>query len=238
MRYKSMMKNRVLNFLVGLYKPFSIRTFFHTINYLELSAIQKSAVFLEKHLDGAALFDNKKGGYWQFCVDKVKQNQWQGLWLEFGVRDGVSAKFFSQHSIELSSDNVMYGFDAFEGIRNSWSSINEPIGSFSRDGNLPPKVAGLEIILGWVEDTLEPFLESHKEKIAFIHFDLDVYNPTKYALSVLKNRLRPGTVILFDEFHGYPGWEHNEKRALEEVLGASEYKFIAFSRKQAAIQIV
>jgi hypothetical protein len=43
---------------------------------------------------------------------------------------------------------------------------------------------------------------------------------------------------MFDEFHGYPGWQLHEKRALEEILPREKYEFLAFSRKQATIKII
>lgn len=200
--------------------------------------IQKSAKFVEKHLEDVALFDNKRGHYYKFCMEVLENQKNQGLWLEFGVRDGVSSKYFSTQALKLAKNKLLYGFDSFEGIRNSWSSINEPVGSFTRLGKSPPSITGCEFIVGWIEDTLEPFLDQHHDKVCFIHFDLDVYAPTRYALSILKERVQPGTIIKFDELHGYPGWAYNEKKALEETFEDGSYKFIAFSRKQAAIQIL
>ena len=171
-------------------------------------------------------------------MEKAKETSIRGMWLEFGVRDGYSARFFSKHALKLSNNQQLFGFDSFAGIRDQWSSIGEPKGSFSRSGIEPPKIDGCVFIKGWVEETLINFLESNEGPVAFVHFDLDVYAPTKYALEMLKDRLQKGSIIIFDEFHGYPGWELNEKRALDEVLDFSNYQFIAFSRKQAAIQII
>jgi len=237
-KIKQLLKLSLINLLVSLYKPFSIRTFFHTISYLELAEIRKSSNFISKFLGEAALFDDKKGGYWSFCMEKVSHQSSQGMWIEFGVRDGVSTKYFSPYAKKYSTNGLLYGFDSFQGIRNSWSSVNEPAGSFSRSGKQPNKISGCEFIVGWIEDTLGPFLDSNPQNISFVHFDLDVYAPTKFALSLIKKRLQPGALILFDEFHGYPGWELNEKKALEEIFNSDDYKFIAFSRKQAAIQII
>jgi hypothetical protein len=238
MKILSRIKKNIVNSLVGTYAPFALRTFFNTIAYVQFTEIKKSASFLEKHLKDVALFDNKKGGYWNFCMNSVIENQCKGLWLEFGVRDGISAEFFAKYASEFAIDRRLYGFDSFEGIKDSWSSVNEPKGSFSRQGKIPSKIPNCDFIVGWIEDTLEPFLNTHTERISFIHFDLDVYSPTKFALSRIVDKLHVGAIVLFDEFHGYPGWEFNEKKALEETLDPLKYKFIAFSRKQAAIQIL
>lgn len=213
------------------------RTFFNSIRYLEHLEIMDSANFIRPYLANASLFVNKKGGYFQFTMSKVLKNQ-KGLWLEFGVKSGGSAKFFAPYASEFSVNSTLYGFDSFEGIRNDWSAVGTPVGSFSLNAKVPKKIDNCDFIVGWVEDTLPEFLKLHQEQIAFVHFDFDVYPPTKFALEAISGRLMPGSIILFDEFHGYPGWRHHEKRALEEILDSSQYKFIAFSRKQACIQII
>jgi len=214
-------------------------TFYNSIRYLEHQEIRNSAKFISKHLNGVSLFDNKKGGYFEFVMNQVKNNSKSGLWLEFGVRSGASAKYFAKHALKYANRNRLYGFDAFQGIRDNWSSISEPVGSFSLNGIVPPPIPGCEFVVGWIEDTLPNFLSDHvDEQIAFVHFDLDVYKPTKFALESIREKLQPGCIIMFDEFHGYAGWEFNEKKALDEVLSPTTYEFIAFSRKQAAIRIL
>lgn len=213
------------------------RTFYNSIRYLEHQELVKSANFIQPFLRKVSLFDNKKGGYFQFVMNQTSKDK-KGLWLEFGVRDGVSAKFFSNFAKDHAKNSVLYGFDSFEGIRNNWSSIDEPVGSFSLNAKVPKKIKHCEFIVGWIEDTLDEFLNIHQECVNFVHFDLDVYEPTKFALSAISQRLVPGSIVMFDEFHGYPGWEFHEKKALEEVLPREKYEFIAFSRKQAAIRII
>ena len=238
MTSKSKLKLATVNILAELILLVARRTFFNPIRYLEHSELKNSAEFIKLNLQDVALFDSKKGSYFNFVMDQVAKLDVKGLWLEFGVREGVSTKIFAKHSMNLASDGVIHGFDSFEGIRDSWSSIGEPAGSFSLSGQAPRKIPGCSFVVGWVEDTLEQFLESHDDKIAFVHFDFDVFPPTKFALEKIYSQLVPGSIILFDEFHGYPGWEYHEKKALEEVIPRHKYKFIAFSRKQAAFQFL
>ena len=49
---------------------------------------------------------------------------------------------------------------------------------------------------------------------------------------------RAGTVILFDELYGYPGWRHHEYKALCEVLDRDDYRFLSFSNEAVAIEMV
>ena len=46
------------------------------------------------------------------------------------------------------------------------------------------------------------------------------------------------SVILFDEFYGYPNWEHQEYKAFKEVFNEKEYKYIAFCASEVAIEIL
>jgi len=234
--------DRAVSFCETLFLRLGLRTFHNSIYRLESRAIEESAIFIEQHLGTASLFTSKKGGIWPFVMKQMIESKTQGLWLEFGVRDGISANFFARY---LEDENLrgkvengcLYGFDKFEGIRNHWSSVNEPNGSFSRDSVVPIEPRYAQWIVGWVEDTLVDFLKCNTGQITFVHFDLDVFEPTLYALEQIAPRLASSAVILFDEFHGYPGWKLFERKALEMVLSSDKYEFIAFARKQAAIRL-
>jgi len=71
----------------------------------------------------------------------------------------------------------------------------------------------------------------------FAHMDMDTYASTKYALTKIKPFLQKGSVILFDEFYGYPNWQQEEYKAFTEIFNENEYKFIAFCESEAAIEI-
>ena len=73
-------------------------------------------------------------------------------------------------------------------------------------------------------------------KIAFVHFDLDVYQTTKFALSKIKSKLLKGCIILFDQIHHVAGWR-SEYKALVDSLDEKEYEYIAFDETgRAAIK--
>ena len=230
--------HRLVNFLVRIFFTLNKQTFHNPIYYLEKESIRESSNFISEYLNTASLFTSKKGGLWPFTINHINTNPVAGYWLEFGVREGVSARFFSPYASKYSIDSTYHGFDSFNGIRNQWTSTNEPTGSFSMHGAPPKEPPYCKWTIGWIEETLEPFLKSNSGSIAFAHFDFDVYEPTKYALQLIRSRLRRGSIIIFDEFHGYPGWKFHEKRALDEVFNKNEYEFIAFARKQAVIQLL
>jgi hypothetical protein len=156
------------------------------------------------------------------------------FYLEFGTYSGESANFFSQYVRKL------YTFDSFEGLSNDWvGRLNRPKGFFNRKGKLPKLKLNVEPVVGWVEDTLDNFLNTHKPKINFVHFDLDTYGPTKFTLTRLKPYLLKNAILIFDDFYNYFGWDNGEFKALSEVFNESEFEYKAFdlSSKKCVIQL-
>ena len=86
--------------------------------------------------------------------------------------------------------------------------------------------------------SIKNFLSNNTKKIAFIHFDLDTYESTSFVLKSLKKDLQPGTIILFDEFYGFPNWEKYEYKAFKEEIEQNKFKYIAFGSRQACIKII
>ena len=159
-----------------------------------------------------------------------------GLFLEFGVYSGTSTNHFAR--LANPHGKVLYGFDSFQGLEEDWIR-NHPAGRFNRNGHPPEVEHNVELVIGFVQDTLNQFLEQHgTKKIAFIHIDLDTYSPSRFVLNACKPFLQPGTIILFDELIAYHGWEAHEFRALCETFKSDEYKFLAFNRgPQVGIEI-
>ena len=94
---------------------------------------------------------------------------------------------------------------------------------------------------GLFSDTLPTFLEQVKAPAKLIHVDCDLYSSTISALHILSPRIQPGTVIVFDEYFNYPGWQEHEHRALCEFLELTGYgcKYLAYNKigQQIAIAI-
>jgi hypothetical protein len=62
------------------------------------------------------------------------------------------------------------------------------------------------------------FLAENDELVAFLHLDADLYSSTKTVLELVGPRLVAGSVVLFDEYFNYPGWQHGEHRAWHEYV--------------------
>jgi len=162
----------------------------------------------------------------------------KNLFLEFGVYKGDYINLFANNLKKI--DGEIFGFDSFQGLKDEWitEEYNSP-GTFNLDKKKPKTHTNVNLIEGWVEDTLNIFLEKNLEKnIAFIHFDMDTYKSTSFVLEKIRHKIKKGTVILFDEFYGFPNWEKYEFKALKEKLNANQFKYIAFGNRQACIQII
>ncbi|MDX1508578.1 MAG: class I SAM-dependent methyltransferase, partial [Woeseiaceae bacterium] len=93
-----------------------------------------------------------------------------GLYLEFGVGRGKSMRW-----IAAQVDGTVYGFDSFEGIPEYWNG--NPVGAFAQK-SLPKVPDNVEFVVGLFGDSLPGFLEQHRDPIAFLHIDCDLYSST------------------------------------------------------------
>jgi hypothetical protein len=166
-----------------------------------------------------------------------------GSIIELGVSRGVS--FFSFHKfleifLPTSTLTKVYGFDSFEGLTDftdkdgvsktellddkkigGWSAaevegeIFELCDLFNSDNILTKERA--KLIKGKIQDTLIPFLkETPGLRINLLHFDMDLYEPTKFALENLWDLVVTGGIIVFDEY-ALPPWG-GEANAFDEFL--------------------
>ena len=162
-----------------------------------------------------------------------------GLVVEFGVFKGESLKLIS--SMFEPYNTICYGFDTFQGLTEEWrmGDVTMPKGSYSTDGHTPDDMpSNCRFITGDASKTIHSFLSNHQKPISFAHFDMDTYTPTANVLRAISSRLIPGSIICFDQHHGYPGWEKGEFKALNEELNGINYEYIAFSEMAAAIEII
>ncbi len=141
-------------------------------------------------------------------------------------------------STNLFADYVhkIYEFDSFEGLREDWVSINKAKGHFNFNRE-PPKVKpNVELVIGWVQNTLEVFLKK-KSIIRFVHMDMDTYETSKYILDRIKPYLAKKFLILYDELYNFEGWEVGEYKALKETFNENEYAYRAFQKNGRIVAI-
>ena len=135
----------------------------------------------------------------------------EGLWCEFGVGDGASLR----QLVANRGNARVVGFDWFYGLPEDWRP-GFAKGDFSRMG-IAPDVPGAEIVVGLFADTL-PSFNDRGQTLNLLHVDCDLYSSTATALRWARPLLADGSVIVFDELRGYPGWEKHEWRALQDEI--------------------
>lgn len=197
--------------------------------------LEKSVELIRANLDHVYLAPTDRD-IRRYCMGHVPRD---GLALEFGVFNAESTNYLAHEMYIRGDTRILHGFDSFEGLSDDGAGWVWEKGRFDLQGNLPAVSENIRLYKGWIDDTLPVFLKDHPdETIAFIHVDVDIYGPAKTILSLCKDRLRPGSIILFDELIGYAGWRFHEYKALTETFSESEYEYIAFSDfYQAAIRI-
>ncbi|CAN5375387.1 hypothetical protein BH20VER3_BH20VER3_02500 [soil metagenome] len=99
-----------------------------------------------------------------------------------------------------------------------------------------------ELVIGWFNETLDKFLATHPGPIKFLHIDCDLYSSTREVLEACAARLDSGSIIVFDEYFNYPGWQEGEFKAFQEVVAAGRlrYRYIGYNaqHEQVAVNIV
>lgn len=156
------------------------------------------------------------------------------LFLEFGVFEGESINFCA----DLVKEKCFYGFDSFEGLPELWGGKLAK-GAFDLQGNLPSVKDNVKLIKGWYNETLPPFLKEITGDIAFLHIDCDLYSSTKTVFNAIHDRIKPKTIIVFDEYFNYPNWQKHEYKAFQEFVTMYnvKYEYLAFGLLDMAIEI-
>ncbi len=157
-------------------------------------------------------------------------------YFEFGVASGSSFKWWLQQN-QLPASRF-FGFDTFEGLPEKW-------GPFEK-GAMAHSLESLQIVdqracfyKGLFQQTLIPFLDQYDNRNnKLIHIDSDLFSSALFTLSQLYRFLKPGDIILFDEFavpqHEFLAFKiFTESFYIDyEVVGAANnYLFVAVKIK-------
>ena len=234
---KSLIKSFLLKFSKYLYRIFLESKFINkrdgVVDLLSHEAKIQSKEYFEEYLDKILLFYTRKS-FWTYNLDNLIK---EGVVLEFGVFKGHSINFMSN----TLKDKLFFGFDSFEGLQENWKGSGLAKNHFSLRGKLPKVNDNVNLISGWFSSTLPQFLKNFNDQICLIHIDCDTYESSKEVLSMLKDYIDKGTVIIFDEYFGYPGWKTGEYKALQEFIIEQNinYKYLAISNQGCcSIQII
>jgi O-methyltransferase len=148
---------------------------------------------------------------------------------ECGVFRGASSYLILRANSARSATHPRHHFlfDSYEGL----SSSGDADGGHWQGGDLSVSVDEVErrlqgtgaftCLKGWIP---ERFTEVADRTFAFVHIDVDLYEPTRDSLAFFLPRMAPGGIIVVDDlgFSTCPG----ARRAVEEVLGGQPEKII------------
>ncbi|QFZ16182.1 class I SAM-dependent methyltransferase [Saccharothrix syringae] len=196
----------------------------------EQEAALQSARFVRAHMPTAPHFGHPHATL-EHALGLVEAD---GMALEFGVYTGSTLKLIAT----ARGGRDVYGFDSFQGLPEDWRN-GFPAGTFDVDGL--PEVDGAELVVGWFDDTLPGFLGSHPGPVAFLHVDCDLYSSTRTVLELVGPRLVPGSVVVFDEYFNFPGWQDHEHKAWTEYVArtgiAFDYVGYTYDHEQVIVKV-
>jgi predicted O-methyltransferase YrrM len=198
---------------------------------LQKRALESTCEYVENHMSHIVSVTSREA----VLLKALQSVKIPGLYCEFGVYQGYTLNY-----IQSNATQTIHGFDSFKGLPEFW------IDGFDKNAfELPqtPQFAGdVQIHEGYYEDSLPTFVAKHQEAFAFLHIDCDLYSSTKTIFDLCKDRIVPGTVISFDEYFNYPGWQNGEYKAFQEFVKSNglKYEYITYNalHLQVAIRII
>jgi predicted O-methyltransferase YrrM len=202
-------------------------------------ADQTSAEFInEELLEPETLVFSSKQALREYFFSFEVLAQRPGHVLDFGVATGESTIMLGNALLNTQNRTVV-GFDAFLGIRDAWSKPDRPPGAMSLGGVVPASLVDhekVDVRVGWVEDTLPLFLQERPDSAGLVHLDMDVFPPTKFVLEALRPVLRPGSLLVFDDYFGFIGWQNHSHRAFAETFNLSSFRCVGVSLSNVAFE--
>ncbi len=183
----------------------------------------------------------------------VTENNIPGVIIECGLGAGSN---FAAMMLGGGIERKYWGFDSFEGIQlaGKKDTMQAGIGAITHDINvcesellissgitshsLPSVIDNLlewnlgfynfRLIKGWVQNTIPNEIDEIKTHgISIIRLDMDIYDPTKFALEKLYPLLSIGGVLIIDD------WELDGVRiACEEYFEGQNVEWLSIENSQ------
>jgi hypothetical protein len=184
-------------------------------------ASEESARYVLEHMRAVPNFDTDYDLHEWVCKTQLANHLGlRGMVLEFGVATGRTLNQFAY----WLPHKIVHGFDGFKGLPEDWTSRMRK-GFFARS-KLPRVRGNCELHVGWFDQTLPSFVQEQGSRpVQLLHVDCDLYSSTVTILDNLKNNIVPGTVIIFDEYMNYPGWQLDEFRAWQEFVAQHKIRY-------------
>lgn len=175
----------------------------------------------------------KRYGLYKWVIEKEQLTTIPINYLEFGVAQGHSFKWFLQQNTLPGSR--FYGFDTFTGLPEDYGPLKK---GYFNTGNQVPEINDPrgKFYQGLFQQTVPGFLkELNPNQRNVIMLDADLYSATLYALTTLAPFLKKGDIVFFDEFavptHEFKAlyeFVQSYYTNLELIAAANNYYFAAF----------
>lgn len=238
-----MLKTIVDNSLVKIYRYLRLASdheagiYKHNLHSLLWErATAESVDYVEQYVADVLVFQSREQLF-DYCVYLLRKADGK-VCLEFGVFKGESINYLSERLPEVN----FYGFDSFKGLAEDWTGHHLRQGHFDLRGAMPRVNANVELVEGWFEESVPAFLKSHSDlrTVALVHIDGDTYAAARAVFENIGTLVKPGLLILFDEYLGYPNWRHGEYLAWQQFCAAQDvqFRYRAFSNRQALVEII
>jgi predicted O-methyltransferase YrrM len=194
-------------------------------------ALATTVEYVERHMRHIDSVASKK----ELLMKAFKSADISGdrLICEFGVFMGSSINFIAK-----ATTKPVFGFDSFEGLPERWRDGCDK--GFFAVPRIPKVRENVTLIKGLFHETIPVFLNQNAGTMGFLHIDSDLYSSAKTVFDFLGARLRPGTVIVFDDYFNYPGWEEGESKAFMEFLDKNNlsFEFISYHRNAQQVAVI
>lgn len=193
----------------------------------EREAVMASALFAARYMPTVPTFAHPEETL-KYALTLTPD---QGMALEFGVYSGRTLRIITD-----ARGSEVYGFDSFQGLPEAWRP-NIPAGAFHATEK--PDVPGAELVAGWFDDSLPPFMAEHSGPVTFLHVDCDLYSSTVTVLDHVGPRLVAGSVVVFDEYWNYPGWLDHEHKAWTEYVKrtGTQFEYVSYTSNDEQVVV-
>jgi O-methyltransferase len=136
----------------------------------------------------------------------------------------------------------LWGFDSFEGLpeqadarddhprwqAGSLATAEARFHELCAEAEMGPR--DYSVVTGYYSTTLVAGAPGPRpETVAFAYVDCDLYSSTRDGLTFLEHRLRPGSVLAFDDYYCYaPSGPSGERLAAKEHFATSAWVLVPY----------
>jgi hypothetical protein len=203
-------------------------------NLLIQRSLEDTANFVEENLS-EAVYRPTRDDFFSSVFNVISNDN--PLICEFGVWKGRGINYLARKFPQV----IVNGFDSFSGLPEKWAGNDLDKGYFNLNGVVPNIEKNVKLYVGNFDDTIPKFMKEilNSPKIDLLVIDCDIYSSTETVLTLTLPKIKKGSVLVFDEYFGYPGWRQHEHRAFIEFISVSKltFEYLFFRTRQVCIRI-